>query len=102
MRLIRKLLDAIMLVAVLGAGLWVVALLTVAGHIYITKSIPYGFSDWIVDVQTRSQYWPRHEPQSCLFYVVRFWAFTGLVVLAGAVCAIYLRRRPRARAERRE
>ena len=81
-----------MVVMMCGAILWVAILLSVLGNIYWTKAIPHGFSDWILDVQVRGIYGPGQEPHSALYYLVRFYVVTVVIVSAGIISAIYLRR----------
>jgi hypothetical protein len=87
-----KALKALMIVIVVASALWVVGLLSVVGNICISHAIPYSLSDWIVSVQIGSSYWPGQQGHSTLFYLARFYAFTAILICAGILSAVYLKR----------
>ena len=84
LRALTALLFVVMLV-------WIVSVAVMLGGIYISKSIPFGFDDWIVSVQSHG-YWPGEQPHSQQFYILRFYLATALVLLLGSLSALYLRR----------
>jgi hypothetical protein len=92
MRFKMRAVRAVMYVIVVGAALWVVGLLSVIGNIYLSHAIPHGLSDWIVNIQIRNNYWPGQQPHSTLFYLVRFYSVTGILVCAGLLSGVYLKR----------
>ncbi len=92
MQLNKSVVKTLLFVIVTGSTLWAVALLSVIGNIYLSHAIPHSFSDWIVNVQIRDSYWPGQQPHSILFYQVRFYAVTTVILCAGALSAFYLKR----------
>jgi hypothetical protein len=83
-----------MLVVIAGAALWCVGLLSVIGNIYLSQAIPISFSGWIVNIQIRGNCWPGQQPHSTLFYLARFYTFTAILISAGVLSALYLKRTP--------
>ena len=92
MQLREKMLRALMFIVIVAAALWVVGLLSVAGNIYLSHAIPHGLSDWIVNVHIQNNYWPGQQPHSTLFYLARFYTVTGVLVCAGVLSGVYLKR----------
>jgi len=92
MQLKTRVVKGLMLVIVAGSALWVGALFLALGNIYLSHAIPYSFNEWIVNVQIRNNYRPGQQPYSPLFYVVRFYAVTTVIICGGAFSASYLKR----------
>jgi hypothetical protein len=92
MQFCRRLTRCALYAVFCAALLWVAVLLCALGGMYLTRTIPVGFSDWIVDIQVRDL-WPERLPHSLLFYQARFFALTALAVSAGIISAICLRKR---------
>jgi hypothetical protein len=87
-----KAVKAFMIVIVLASTLWVIILFSAIGNIYISHAIPYSLSEWIVSVQVEGNYWPGQQPHSTLFYLARFYAFTAILICAGIISAVHLKR----------
>ncbi len=92
MQLNRRVVKALMLVVFAGSALWVVGVLSVIGNIYLSHAIPHSLSDWIVNVQIGNNYWPGQQPHSTLFYLARFYTVTAILVCAGVLSGLYLKR----------
>jgi len=92
MRLKTRVVKGLLLAVFVGSLLWVVVSLSALGNIYLSHSIPYSFNEWIVYVQIGGECWPGREPHSTLFYLVRFYALTAVIICAGVLSALYLKR----------
>ena len=78
------------------AGLvWAVLLLTAIGD-SLTHTTPFGFFDWVVNIQTRDEIgWPRHLRHTEVYYVTRFFAWTFVAEGLGFWGFVHLRRKAR-------
>lgn len=72
---------------------WLLVLLVALAEMYIFRTFPYGFADWVVSMQTRSELWQVTEYHSRTFYLTRFAVSTLLLETLGAAGYLYLRRR---------
>ena len=61
-------------------------------EIYVLRNFPYGFGDWIVNLQTRVEFW-RLAAHSRLFYLARFAFLTALIEALGVTAFLYLKGR---------
>ena len=71
--------------------LWVTELLCVVGA-SLTHSSPESVVGFIVNAQIRGKYWPGQQPHSILFYLVRYFVVTAILVCVGVLSALYLKR----------
>ncbi len=69
------------------------AVVTVAvADIYLFHTLPFGFLEWVVNIQVRNTvYWPGRGHHSNAYYVGRFFVLTGLLEGLGVWSYLYLR-----------
>jgi hypothetical protein len=91
-RLVRFFLRGLAGSAFVIAVAWSLVLLVALAEMYIFRTFPYGFADWVVSMQTRSELWQVTEYHSRVYYLTRFAVSTILIEALGAAGYLYLRR----------